>query len=459
MFLRIRNPGIASEEGFTLLGVSTTRNLNRIGTIGQFGSGSKYALAQLLRNNIPVTVISSNLKMEFYSQPRFVQGQKFNQVCVKYGGKDETGKSRSQNKELGYTTEMGINDWKKLGMSFREFVSNAIDGSTIAGSTYKDVDFKVVDSPRAKDGYTGVFLPLNEEIQKCWSSIDTMFLHFKNPNLLSEKLLPKKTQENKVLIYKKGVLVGYEDGESVFDYNLDDLQVDESRNASSWDIRYAVAKALGSSKPGQIASILNAQVEGRDIWESKLDYNYLYDMYESEEKRNEKKEVYQTAFRIIAGDNGIITQGTKHITEVVERKGFKPLKVSPSWFTALEKYEVPTEKTVLEGLEKEGIPESEPTPDMLKALDLVWDMLVKLEMTNNKSKPLVKGFTPIMSAESQTFGMYKNGTVYVHTDYDTVSTGLLKVMLEEVSHHITGATDMSRDLQDYLFRMIVKLYF
>ena len=44
MFLCIQNPGVAPVEGFTLLGVSTTRDCGVEGTIGQFGSGNKHAI-------------------------------------------------------------------------------------------------------------------------------------------------------------------------------------------------------------------------------------------------------------------------------------------------------------------------------------------------------------------------------------------------------------------------------
>lgn len=114
---------------------------------------------------------------------------------------------------------------------------------------------------------------------------------------------------------------------------------------------------------------------------------------------------------------------------------------------------------MLEGLEKEGIPESPATDYMYEALDEVWNLIDGLDMLNGKSKPVLKAFTPIMNGESQTLGMYKNGTVYIHTDCRTMCPMLLKIMLEEVSHHVTGATDISRDLQDYLLRITTKVCF
>ena len=38
-----------------------------------------------------------------------------------------------------------------------------------------------------------------------------------------------------------------------------------------------------------------------------------------------------------------------------------------------------------------------------------------------------------------------------------ISDRLMKVALEEVAHYVTGATDNSRDFQDYLLDLAVKL--
>lgn len=460
MYLMIRNAGVADPCAFTLLGVSTTRTAGINGTIGQFGSGSKNAVALFLRRNIPVTIISANLKMEFFSKPKFVQGQQFNQVCVKYAGKDLDGSNRSATEDLGYTLEWGVQDWTKLTMAFREFVANAIDGATISGGSHKDIEIEVVDKPRAKAGHTAVFLPLNEEVQACWKSLGTLFLHIAHPELLSSKLLPKLGDGKSTLIYKKGVLVCKVEEESVFDYNLgDELTLDESRNAHIWDVRYSCAHAIANAEPGDLANILLAQLEGRKVFESKLETHYIYSDTESAEKKKVKAERFQAAFKAVAGDNAVLCTGTKQVAQFVERKGFKPIKIEGNWFQTLEKFGVTTENEVLSGLEKDGQTEVEPTADMLLAVDKVWSMLGDMDMLNGREKPPVKAFTSIMSGESQTFAMWKDGTVWFHTDLSAMSPLLLKAALEEVVHCVSGAGDMSRDIQDYLFRLVVKMWF
>ena len=452
-YLMIRNEGVADSSAFTLLGVSTTRFANRYGTIGQFGSGSKHAIALLLRHGINPVIATGNLLMEFFTKPKFISGQQFDQVCVKYSGKDIDGNSKTATEDLGWTLQWGTQDWTQLVMAFREVVSNAIDGSTIVGKSYKDVEFKVKDKPRAKAGHTAVYLPMTQDVQNMWKQIGTLFLHYSNPSYLNRKILPKIGNDDHLLIYKKGVLACKLEGKSTFDYNLgDELTLDESRNAQSWDVRYAVAKALSKAEARDIAQILNMQLEGKEIWESKLESSYLHNEDEVSKKN------FQTAFKAVAGEHGVAVSGTKTVSDFVQRKGFKPIKMEPNWFQALEKYGVATESQVLEGLEKEGMEESEATVDMLNAVDKVWTLLEKYKLTNGKPKPNVKGFMSIMNGESQTFGYYIMGgdSVYLHTSLG-LGKMMFKVALEETIHYITQSADFSRDLQDFLFNLVTEM--
>jgi len=94
-----------------------------------------------------------------------------------------------------------------------------------------------------------------------------------------------------------------------------------------------------------------------------------------------------------------------------------------------------------------------PTEVAQATLKRVWGWIVELELTNGKECPPLKCFRQIMQNESETMGYYKDGTVFMNVDYD----GNDQTMLEELSHHITGATDNSRDFQDYAFRLATEV--
>ena len=67
MFLCVQNPGVAPVEGFTLLGVSTTRDCGVDGAIGQFGSGNKHAINVLLRAGL--RSLSTAARLAWISKP------------------------------------------------------------------------------------------------------------------------------------------------------------------------------------------------------------------------------------------------------------------------------------------------------------------------------------------------------------------------------------------------------
>ena len=113
-YLMIRNPGVTDSAAITLLGVSGTRYSGNSNTIGTFGSGSKHAIALCLRNNLNPVVVIGNLKMEFFSKPITVNGNYFNQVMVKYSGKDADGNTRNSTNEIG-----GVVEWAQpTGINF-----------------------------------------------------------------------------------------------------------------------------------------------------------------------------------------------------------------------------------------------------------------------------------------------------------------------------------------------------
>lgn len=457
-YLMIRNPGVADHRGFTLLGVSTTRNLGYSGTIGQFGSGSKLSIALLLRHGISPIVACGNLKLTFDIKKEIVKDQIFRRVVVKYSGTDVDGVTKNSTEDLGFTLEWGVQDWKQLSMAFREFVSNAIDGSIVAGGSFKSIKFEIVEQPRAKAGYTSVFLPLTPEIEAIYSQLAALFLHFRNPKLLDCKCLPKFDPDVKcALIYKKGVLVSRSKNNSVFDYNLgDELTLDESRNANEWDVKYAVAKAIRKESAENLAYLIKRIQENPDVWEAHLDGGYLEP--DCNDDLEERKKVFASAWRCIAGPKGVATTGSLALDSFILQKGFVPVKMPHGWMKALELYDVATENTVLSQNELDGKVISEATPEMIECTKRVWNFLETFKMTNGKALPEVKAFMSIMDGSAQTLGYYVPGgkEIYLHSSLG-VGKMMFKVALEECVHYATGSTDGSRDLQDFLFNLVTEM--
>ena len=147
----------------------------------------------------------------------------YNRVVVKHGGTDEDGNSVTFTEELSQTDEYGILDWNCLGMAFREFVSQCHRrrhrgqpaGQRQCKWPWEGVKVELVpeEKVRAKRGYTRVFVPAdNEEVIRFFANLGKWFLHFSEPEAITEAILSKKSRNldpacKTAVIYRRGVRV------------------------------------------------------------------------------------------------------------------------------------------------------------------------------------------------------------------------------------------------------------
>jgi hypothetical protein len=151
----------------------------------------------------------------------------------------------------------------------------------------------------------------------------------------------------------------------------------------------------------------------------------------------------------------------------LERKGYKAVKAPEGLVNASARYGVQTPAIVLSMDELSGREITAPSPDAQAAVDLVWEWIAEAGLTNGKSKPPVKCFTSILDGGTMLNGYYREGTAYINADLagtssefagpDVLSNRLLKVAMKELAHFVSKATDNSRDFQDYLLELAVKL--
>jgi hypothetical protein len=417
-------------------------------------------------------VFCGTLKLEFFTRPQAVaDGQvskDFARVCVKYGGTDPiTGSSRSQTDDLGFVLDYGKQDWNEVALALREFVSNAIDRSIRERGDWSGVKIEIVDDSqvRAKRDHTRVFLPLTPEVLTFYNNLGKWFLHFSEPESLQKQILPKQNRNlgdrKAAVIYRRGVRVREfesSDTESLFDYNLDDLTIDEARKASDWDVRHHCGQALANADKNILAILFDHLLNSdKSAWEFGFDIYSLQPTYrDSPEVEQRRRRNWQEAFSQVAGETAVLTgEGT---VDQLERKGYKPVKAPENLVNAASRYGVQTPATVLSADEMCGRSITEPTPDAQAAVDTVWEWVEDNNLTNGKERPPVKCFTSILDGGVMLNGYYRDGLVYINADLaEGTSNRLLKVALEEVTHFVTGATDNSRDFQDYLLDLAVKL--
>jgi len=471
--LMIQNPGQAPTEGFTLLGVSTTRNCGVGGTIGKFGSGTKHAINVLLRAGLRIVVYSGRTRMEFLTRDDHVNDglvdQPVKRVYVQFGG------TSTKKVDLGWVLDFGAIDWIELGMALREFVSNAIDRTLREESAQFEAAIregrlavrKVPDTEvRAKSGYTRVFVTTNAEIDRYLEELPKRFLHFSDqPDNVKQRLLPKAdrnlTEKKTAMVYREGVFVRElteQQAASLYDYNFPtgEIQLDESRNSSEYDVRAACARALRTADADELVPVFRSLTAMEDTFEAAFDSHYLCPSYET--PKPEHQQNWKRAWEAVAGES-VMCEPTAQQAMLVARKG-KPAKTvkSSGWAQAAERFGIETSAKVLTQSEVQGRESCPVTPAAKKAVETAWSWVVSLGMAGGREMPEVACFRDLTNAEADTMGFYCDGTVHIRED---IASGenkyLLKTSLEEVAHHVTQAGDNSRDIQNFLIDMIIEI--
>jgi hypothetical protein len=449
-YLKIENIGVCPSECFTMLGISTSRYSKNSDVIGQFGSGIKKSISLFIRKGLPPFIFSDLTRLEFFAKDLDINdgisSHRFNQVCCKFSGKLPDGKSVNRTEELSWTTQDGELDWNDLTMAAREFVSNAIDRTIKETGSSKGVIVEVVEENqvRAKSGTTRIFIPFVGDIVVFFNTIKNRFLHFSsgiNNSTLEKAARNIKLTNGQAVIYRKGVYVRELKGKpSCFDYNFGtELHIDESRNCTDYSVQDAMVQALQKCNKVKLLEALP------NVYEAGLSSESLkFYCYEKEEWKKAWNSLY-TPYHVLSC--GILD-------ELILQKKMIPVRPGDNWYNFLSWCGVVCDKSVLNNDEVEGREIVENTDAVNKAFYKVWHFFSTNSYNMGRDKPEVKVFRQIQPG-NKTLGFYKNGIIYIHKDIaggDNIN--LTQTMLEEVTHHVTQASDMSRELQEFTFKII-----
>ncbi len=400
MFLKIENPGVAPVEGYTLLGVSTTRNCGVAGTIGQFGSGAKHAINTLLRAGLKLTIYCGKTKLEFTTRTEEINDglvtKMIQRVVCKMGG------TSTKTLDMGWCLDFGAIDWTNLSMALREFVANAIDrtvresGDFIQALKSGDLDVSVVSETRARDGYTRVYVEVNSDVQRFYGELPRRFLHFgSDPTLVNQSILPKAdrnlSEKHTAMIYKEGVFVREirdNEANSLFDYNFhgDQLHLDESRNSSEYDIESAAAMLYRKATVEQLVPVWVSLIAREKTFEATFNSYYLAAHYGSPDA--EQCVAWQKSWLLAAGPKAVLCDFSIHTLNFIEKKGYSAKGIDAAgWVTAAQRCGIQTSAMVLDHNETKGRQVTAPTEAAVTAVDTVWSWIEQLKMTNGKDKP------------------------------------------------------------------------
>jgi hypothetical protein len=467
-YLKIENTGVCPTEGFTIFGASSKNDTPDSKIIGTFGSGAKHGIALALRQGLMPIIYCGKTKLAFYTKPLVIKGVKgetnHQQLCVKITGQTEDGKSVNQDKELDHTLSYGNKDWEELSLALREFVSNAIDASYEQGLDHKNVEIELVEENqvRAKAGSTRIFVPTTIDVVRFYQEINKWFLHFSSDADLECEILSKAdrncvdrfgSQNHSAVIYRRGVRVREFVSStlpSLFDYNIKNLPIDESRTIDDWKARFECASALArTTNTTVMKKIFGSLLQRHKCWELEHDgFSMCYRI------PKDNMELWQKAFRDVCGEKAVVCH--QLLSDRVEEKGYVPIVLSDKQagvYRFFSEIKLPSDASVLTENDKKGRKIIPATEAVHAAFDFVWKALSDADLLYNRDKPKLFCFKQMTEASATTLGYWVNDEIYINEDISQAeSNSLLDTIMEEVAHHVTRATDGSRDFANYLIR-------
>lgn len=463
-FLMIQNGGICPIEGFTVMGLSSSRG--REDTVGNFGSGNKHASLLLLRKGINPVIFCGLARIEFETEDATfdtgISRQEYKRVSARLSGKVD-GKQAKRKVDLNWTTDYGATDWTDISMAMREFISNAIDRCVVEFGTFDHPSLRIEvvqeSQVRAADGFTRIFVPLTDEVEDYYVKLPQKFLQFSTDVSPGETMFSNATP-SPCKIYKKGVFVREIGEKSIFNYNMDNLKLDECRNANDSICRSEVSHVIRDLPKRKLSQLMREVQEISDDYvERSLDSYELRPSsisYSELPRREDTKKRWREAFELAYGEDAVLCPPDERFRDLIRRKGKTPVSMPSCWERAIADSGAPTHNSVLDELEQKGRVVSDAPNACLRMLTQVWETIELAGMTKEKSRPAIKTFSEVNTdAGCQTLGFYRDSTVFIREDIASAESAMLyRVVLEECVHHCTGASDMSRDLQDYAFQMI-----
>ena len=186
-YIKIANVGEIEPNAFKLIGASSKRNDQT--KIGFFGSGLKYAMAFLLREEIEFKIYSGKTEVKVTTKSVTHRDQEFQVIQV-------------DGEDTSMTTEMGPK-WKHWG-AVREVYCNAVDEGDDSIIIVDDVEVK------PEPGNTIFYIELTSELTQIVDNWDSYFSKDRKDIVYEQKFGSGSckifwAKDDDFVVYRKGI--------------------------------------------------------------------------------------------------------------------------------------------------------------------------------------------------------------------------------------------------------------
>jgi hypothetical protein len=244
-YLKIQNNGELDIRLVALMGGTTKANDKF--KIGQFGTGLKYTLAYLYRNNIQFKIFVGESEVELSIETEIIKDENFDIICI-------------NGNRTSITTRMGM-DWSAW-MIIRELWCNALD----EGNAVKEI----TTEPTGTANTTSFFIQIDKDFQSVLDNWSDYFIHG------SEPLFENETHKiyhggEKVRVYKQGVLIHTLDKPGLYSYDVKNADINELREFKGVVAR-EIIYALKATSPTVITHFMENVKD--EHYEAQMDWNW-----------------------------------------------------------------------------------------------------------------------------------------------------------------------------------------
>lgn len=433
-YVVISSNGLIQEPDLRMLGATTKEGNSKM--IGYFGSGIKFSLAYLVRNNIDVRIFSGNKEIEVGSKDYTYRGDKIKLLTI-------------NGVETSITTRFGA-DWEAWFV-LREFISNAIDEGG-----YRIELGEVAE--KHDDTRSYVYIEFVESIANVYNNLDRYFAMGRHP--VDTVVIERYGHTNRVRIYRnidgelnkvtrpattyrKGIRCS-EDTKMVshIDFDFDAVDINESRiEKSSWTTQCEAMAAMSiTNNRGLIRDFLLA---------CGIDRRY--------EKLVADRMSYVGSFSDAWGDvlkELVVFPDT--MRDLVETLGGQSDRAASAVFVPRQMFiQLSSQFGNLMGAKCNDVDEYievEPNEDQRDVLIEAVELATKIGYRPTAVKVVVFADTRILATYDE------DKTVLVSARL--LDMGVLETtsgIVEEVTHMQTGFADETRALQTHLFTLLTRL--
>lgn len=248
-YLKIQNDGLLDIRLVALMG-GTTKSKDKY-KIGQFGTGLKYTLAYLFRNNLDFKIFVGEQEVKVHTEVEKIKEEDFEIICI-------------NGHRTSITTKMG-EDWSAW-MIVRELWCNALDES----GACREITTNAV----GEENTTAFYIQIDNEIQKVIDNWHKYFIHEQEAVFANDDVAIYPAGDH-LCIYKQGVMVKeYPNYKSVFSYDYKSADINELREfngSPNMVVTYCLVKANEKAARYFLENVREHHFEGRD----QMDYGWF----------------------------------------------------------------------------------------------------------------------------------------------------------------------------------------